>query len=190
MRGKVHHRRMTSWGGRITPAHAGKSESGKPSTANHTGSPPRMRGKVQIKPECPDPCRITPAHAGKRPAGGHHRAAPRDHPRACGEKVDEIPRFHVIQGSPPRMRGKAPQVLDFLPCQRITPAHAGKSSYPRKILGYKRDHPRACGEKKGKKHRDEVLVGSPPRMRGKDRLLLMLNDSPGITPAHAGKSAK
>ena len=106
MRGKARPQQLQGFRLRITPAHAGKSESGKPSTANHTGSPPRMRGKVQIKPECPDPCRITPAHAGKRKPPAFGATNRRDHPRACGEKENLIADFGHPVGSPPRMRGK------------------------------------------------------------------------------------
>ena len=33
-----------------------------------------------------------------------------------------------------------------------------------------------------------ATMGSPPRMRGKDGKFIRINESTGITPAHAGKS--
>ena len=72
----------------ITPAHAGKSPGAgrrEPAQKDHPracgekfkccttrvyilGSPPRMRGKVQLDNQAAGRVGITPAHAGKRPA--------------------------------------------------------------------------------------------------------------------------
>ena len=91
----------------ITPAYAGKRHSGKRthhkrrdhprvcgeksdksfSVWSLTGSPPRMRGKVNILLSFAPLIRITPAYAGKREAGRKVRLTFRDHPRVCGEKV-------------------------------------------------------------------------------------------------------
>ena len=51
------------------------------------GSPPRVRGKVDLVCAHPFALRITPACAGKR--GGSSGIAPKfeDHPRVCGEKM-------------------------------------------------------------------------------------------------------
>ena len=53
----------------------------------------------------------------------------------------------------------------------------------------RRDHPRVCGEKLEALANLAYMMGSPPRVRGKDG-----GDSPdakmfGITPAYAGKSS-
>ena len=71
---------------------------------------------------------------------------------------------------------------------RITPAHAGKSSERTARCGTSGDHPRVCGEK-------AVLLmcschsrGSPPHVRGKGRLAGAVSGCNGITPACAGKS--
>ena len=56
-----------------------------------TGSPPRMRGKAEKNSVfCPG-VGITPAHAGKSCSTTCRTCAPRDHPRACGEKTKKIP---------------------------------------------------------------------------------------------------
>ena len=88
------------------------------------------------------------------------------------------------------MRGKAfPTSPDFLK-NRITPAYAGKSEN-RGVSGRKpRDHPRLCGEKRICRVFLVLLVGSPPPMRGKGSLYLLISGSHGITPAYAGKRAK
>ena len=152
---------------RITPACAGKSRSqprlpctGRDhpracgekqlvavSPKQNLGSPPRMRGKVQIV-AFPMMLRgITPAHAGKSPKGGSSGEASRDHPRACGEKQSRTAAVCAQVGSPPRMRGKAASVAPVPVGYGITPAHAGKrrAKTTQQLAAW--DHPRACGEK-------------------------------------------
>ena len=71
---------------------------------------------------------------------------------------------------------------------RITPAYAGKSfSRILAILRFE-DHPRLCGEKIRRCFDNKFPKGSPPPMRGKDRLGLGICSGHGITPAYAGKS--
>ena len=50
------------------------------------------------------------------------------------------------------------------------------------------DHPRVCGEKMNIGAITAMLGGSPPRMRGKVRFLVLGMRMLGITPAYAGKS--
>ena len=86
----------------------------------------------------------------------------------CGEKLVAHLIFQMIQGSPPRVRGKA---LPFLCCRRrnrITPACAGKSGGSCSNNCTNGDHPRVCGEKYA------IAMAFRSRFR--------------ITPACAGKS--
>ena len=111
------------------------------------GSPPRVRGKVQLQPWQPTALGITPAYAGK--SRSQPRTAPRhrDHPRVCGEKMSRPPAKTRTPGLPPRMRGKEVKALLHFNWVGITPAYAGKSS-PGSAAGcHARDHPRVCGEK-------------------------------------------
>ena len=95
----------------ITPAYAGKSiasgygfrkRSDHPRVCGEKlrvrrydiiggGSPPRMRGKVQLFCTNWAERGITPAYAGKSTPSHTGRCAPRDHPRVCGEKTKKIP---------------------------------------------------------------------------------------------------
>ncbi len=65
------------------------------------------------------------------------------------------------------MRGKLvkPQVQDVV--LRITPARAGKTWPAREIGTAREDHPRACGENSSGRIVAIALLGSPPRVRGK-----------------------
>ena len=131
VRGKVRHPERNGFFAGITPARAGKRQTGRTLmlwSGDHPrvceekwklvmvlspqiGSPPRMRGKVRggidgIRLE-----RITPACAGKSPA--HPAACPvhQDHPRACGEKCPPGKFFFMTVGSPPPVRGKVPSSI-------------------------------------------------------------------------------
>ena len=90
---------------------------------------------------------ITPAYAGKRQKSSIRISAYRDHPRLCGEKCGQCPKYQIRSGSPPPMRGKAAVLkLSNYP-QRITPAYAGKSASESPRKAALQDHPRLCGEK-------------------------------------------
>ena len=54
-------------------------------------------------------------------------------------------------GSPPRVRGKAKAAMLVAKALWITPACAGKSLSFTANYTLSEDHPRVCGEKKGKK---------------------------------------
>ena len=130
----------------ITPAHAGKSEivvcasvpsedhprtcgeKRLPVFSSHssTGSPPHMRGKVDLLPLPRGRIGITPAHAVKRKIEPCCTSYSRDHPRTCGEKPRVLIHIFHSVGSPPHMRGKAQVLGAEAHGLRITPAHAGK----------------------------------------------------------------
>ena len=147
-----------------------------------------MRGKVVDSVIKAGKNRITPAQAGKRAWLRQQPLGYRDHPRACGEKNSPVSMFSTPTGSPPRMRGKAAQMAAAQAAWRITPAHAGKRSSRPKGWALMGDHPRACGEKSTATVSFVILLGSPPRMRGKVDLRTESGQKQGITPAHAGKS--
>ena len=132
---------------------------------------------------------ITPAHAGKRGSLSQCACISRDHPRTCGEKVDEIVDTNEQVGSPPHMRGKEVQADGAPGDAGITPAHAGKSLFVSALQTSVSDHPRTCGEKPHSRRLSPGNMGSPPHMRGKAHPPCWEWKSPRITPAHAGKRA-
>ena len=189
VRGKVGSKLSVDHGLRITPACAGKSRMFSPRSAaswDHprvcgekyhyrtcapyvTGSPPRVRGKVDRGIAPIGPLGITPACAGKRQPVLAPPAAQRDHPRVCGEKTMCCCLSRKRPGSPPRVRGKACRAARGRWSRGITPACAGKSV--------------AAGVRR------VLMAGSPPRVRGKEPDLCCPCSLAGITPACAGKSA-
>ena len=70
------------------------------------GSPPHGRGKAFSVLRRQFRFRITPAWAGKRGVEKKPCLWYMDHPRAGGEKSEEIPAGSTCEGSPPRGRGK------------------------------------------------------------------------------------
>ena len=104
-----------------------------------------------------------------------------------GEKLPPGLLQRKSRGSPPRGRGKAPEVPDQHLRGRITPAWAGKRFSDSSSLSTNQDHPRVGGEKHRLDGSGPAVHGSPPRGRGKghreaDALVVL-----GITPAWAGK---
>ena len=147
MRGKGCYMQELSGETGITPAYAGKrqrratactwlrdhprvcGEKHRPTWMfpAHTGSPPRMRGKVLNEEETQQEIGITPAYAGKSMYRTTETLCCRDHPRVCGEKPVAMHSCTMTRGSPPRMRGKVGDDLFLLLFAGITPACAGKS---------------------------------------------------------------
>ena len=168
MRGKGFFQRLLVLPSGITPAYAGKRGPVRRNGDLEPGSPPRMRGKAQRRAGSASGSGITPAYAGKRLCRLFGSCFLGDHPRVCGEKDHRRSADGGDAGSPPRMRGKVGRCRHRSPCFRITPAYAGKSKRiaPSSVLFG--DHPRVCGEKHLCGVVQLCIVGSPPRMRGKD----------------------
>ena len=148
-----------------------------------------MRGKERGNPGGQQLRGITPAYAGKSSRLCRRKSKTRDHPRVCGEKGRVRPAFLRTPGSPPRMRGKGVQRDCPLVGMGITPAYAGKSQNGKATPPHDWDHPRVCGEKCGSIAKCGSHLGSPPRMRGKERQAWPASAAMGITPAYAGKSS-
>ena len=127
-----------------------------------------MRGKENKPSSRRNKHRITPAYAGKRPTLLPPVRSVGDHPRVCGEKHHRRHKRPCKWGSPPRMRGKALPLADVGRCDGITPAYAGKRIEDISLVELGEDHPRVCGEKGLNPVHRCCLLGSPPRMRGKD----------------------
>ena len=195
--------------GRITPAYAGKRDSipqqsslrrdhprvcgEKPRiffmSIRSAGSPPRMRGKGQPLYIVVSESGITPACAGKSLVRELLLIVSRDHPRVCGEKQRTLAVQDEPQGSPPRVRGKVWRSPAAPGTQGITPACAGKRRPVPSPRSTRQDHPRVCGEKPPKGCGLNLILGSPPRVRGKAAAARAGLVAVGITPACAGKSA-
>ena len=106
----------------------------------------------------------------------------------CGEKARCTAGIFPVSGSPSRVRGKENVDTYKRRHSRITPACAGKRQLALVTNVPNRDHPRVCGEKSTARGSVKYILGSPPRVRGKDRLVQPNQPLWRITPACAGKS--
>ena len=86
------------------------------------------------------------------------------------------------------MRGKASSPFISSAVIWITPACAGKSTGLSTDAEELKDHPRVCGEKVMMQFDHVCKRGSPPRVRGKAKIIIAASFASGITPACAGKS--
>ena len=194
----------------ITPAYAGKSSrvssflwlfwdhprvcgekgTGLTNVTSPMGSPPRVRGKAEVRHERDQEPGITPACAGKSCPLPRRTVSVRDHPRVCGEKRPDWKNEVELVGSPPRVRGKD-AIQRHPSCGfGITPACAGKRRTDSKTTLSHEDHPRVCGEKTPFSENSFTKSGSPPRVRGKGVVCIIRGRAGGITPACAGKSVR
>ena len=187
MRGKAKHTHAFQFRHRITPACAGKrlcltcvlailwdhprmcGEKGLSTfwSRNHSGSPPRMRGKGICFRLEKRPRGITPACAGKSKCRLVSCGHIWDHPRMCGEKLFAFLVFCPNIGSPPHVRGKEGKEYLQETESRITPACAGKRLYHSPSSIRARDHPRMCGEKPDRCERPEGEQWITPACAGK-----------------------
>ena len=122
--------------------HAGHSQQDR----ERLGSSPRMRGAryTSIRP-----CResgIIPADAGSTRQPIDQKCFDGDHPRGCGEHVENDLAYFEEKGSSPRMRGARRLPLLLLALVRIIPADAGSTCLCAGLPRKKWDHPRGCGE--------------------------------------------
>ena len=154
------------------------------------GSPPQVRGKLDMELFQAHYNRITPAGAGKT---YHAELFPRkleDHPRRCGENKYNCLQIYFDEGSPPQVRGKQKQVRSATTDRRITPAGAGKTLAFTWCMSTSRDHPRRCGENQRMICQLPRCRGSPPQVRGKLIVPKEYLTAPRITPAGAGKTQR
>ena len=111
-----------------------------------------------------------------------------NHPRACGEQLEQMDLQTLAEGSPPRVRGAAIDVPKASIAPGIIPAHAGNSHKGRACSRGLRDHPRACGEQLVCCRIVTKGEGSSPRMRGAVAVVKQKFAGSGIIPACAGSS--
>ena len=107
----------------------------------------------------------------------------------CGENAVSPIYSAITRGSPPRVRGKRAAYAGTATPRRITPACAGKTWRERSGFRRTTDHPRVCGENVKEANVEDLVFGSPPRVRGKPVHLCVRCHTRRITPACAGKTS-
>ena len=153
-------------GYRDHPRACGEHCSARAQRFSRGGSSPRLRGTPLGSPPFHDFFRIIPALAGNTPRVRGARWSPRDHPRACGEHLEEQSATLIGLGSSPRLRGTRRLPSTSMTGPGIIPALAGNTCRLVCCARCRRDHPRACGEHISRGDKVAVYAGSSPRLRG------------------------
>ena len=193
----------------LTPACAGTSSSPQ-RTRSGTWAHPRVRGDVASGVAVMMRLWGSPPRARGRPAPGRvDRGELGLTPACAGTSLCRVPVAMPGQGSPPRARGRRLRAWLRLRRGGLTPACAGTS--PRGLAGgvRVRAHPRVRGDVPqwrcgpvdmpgltpacaGTSYGNQVTLshggGSPPRARGRQRVLRVVPHGVGLTPACAGTS--
>ena len=170
------------------PRSRGENLRSSPNARSLSGSSPLTRGK---RPARGSPSRtrgLIPAHAGKTGRSPSERPGWTAHPRSRGENA-RILQDHAVQvGSSPLTRGK-PHPMARQPSRcRLIPAHAGKTEACQPLHLLDGAHPRSRGENRIAWRSPAPCSGSSPLTRGKQPVAVSLNATPGLIPAHAGKT--
>ena len=197
-------------GGRLIPAHAGKTRlelnahegppahprsrgenaNGQRMIRKPPGSSPLTRGKLVFPGLSARTRRLIPAHAGKT---GQHRAVVallQAHPRSRGENTGGGGLGSHDLGSSPLTRGKLQSHLGGNMTGGLIPAHAGKTGWAPTVPGWRWAHPRSRGENGAPFSPIFQALGSSPLTRGKRWCPPPGRSTGGLIPAHAGKTSR
>ena len=152
------------------------------------GAHPRVRGDVCVSSLSGQRRRgLTPACAGTSAPGLSGRCRARAHPRVRGDVLSDAGSPGLRQGSPPRARGRHERQIGQCP-PGLTPACAGTSEAIEFDLLTHGAHPRVRGDVQAGPSRGVADEGSPPRARGRRRMIPTPQSITGLTPACAGTS--
>ena len=193
---------------RLIPAHAGKTHAAVSVASNEpahprsrgenlalqvrlsdrAGSSPLTRGKPAVRKARPSTPGLIPAHAGKTGITGYALVTEKAHPRSRGENPPRRARLEPASGSSPLTRGKRENCYPRLYVERLIPAHAGKTLASSVRASWERAHPRSRGENSTPLWLRTRSVGSSPLTRGKPEMGRLPRRTPGLIPAHAGKT--
>ena len=175
--------------GGLIPAHAGKTHLAVRLASEMGGSSPLTRGKRRTW--LPEGRRLglIPAHAGKTVVPPVVGEASRAHPRSRGENRRRRGQSTWERGSSPLTRGKPCRIPHAAPRAGLIPAHAGKTEAARQAGIPTGAHPRSRGENHSRQCVGVGAMGSSPLTRGKQCKTQHMPRSPGLIPAHAGKTA-
>ena len=195
-------------GGRLIPAHAGKtadqdlrrlyraahprSRGENDDTGGESrvinGSSPLTRGKPKIERLACLDGRLIPAHAGKTRYQAKHSSISAAHPRSRGENASELIDGLTPIGSSPLTRGKPLTAFVLTAITGLIPAHAGKTMTDSHAHDTHAAHPRSRGENRLPPAGRARTRGSSPLTRGKQSTWTGRPSPRRLIPAHAGKT--
>ena len=152
------------------------------------GSSPLTRGKRGEAGRDDPRAGLIPAHAGKTETAPLRAIRCTAHPRSRGENLRRARACSSTAGSSPLTRGKPVHLLFTDGCERLIPAHAGKTRRARGPRNGTAAHPRSRGENIWGSPTAGTYKGSSPLTRGKPLLWSRAYPGARLIPAHAGKT--
>ena len=135
-----------------------------------TGSSPRVWGQDIWQFSINGTVRIIPTRMGTSTAKDLFNASSRDHPHACGDKMQEKRYTDKWRGSSPRVWGQEISTGSTFEYVGIIPTRVGTSPYMPLPLQVAEDHPHACGDKQLRTFYILKRLGSSPRVWGQERI--------------------
>ena len=158
-------------------------------SAAQFGSPPRVRSRRSPAVSRPGRRGITSACAEQ--TGGSSAVSPgaRDHLRVCGADRYPSPGSRNVAGSPPRVRSRPAGYAGAVSGDGITSACAEQTTTIRaNDRGYE-DHLRVCGADFTLMWATVMFAGSPPRVRSRLIVHVLMTVYAGITSACAEQTS-
>ena len=176
--------------GGIIPACAG-STGHVCGVAVRLGDHPRMCGEHKARNAYVAADRgIIPACAGSTACRSPVIRLEWDHPRMCGEHIALWQCRLWQEGSSPHVRGAPAEQTSVCRTRWIIPACAGSTRRKLMDVCHAKDHPRMCGEHKGRSGIQGRHRGSSPHVRGAPLLSALPSRVRGIIPACAGSTGR
>ena len=110
----------------------------------------------------------------------------KDHPHACGDKLE--PSYFLLRflGSSPRVWGQARLAVWQADTLRIIPTRVGTSRHSLQRQTTRADHPHACGDKIKGRGTTTLTDGSSPRVWGQGRKNRRNHNRRRIIPTRVG----
>ena len=153
---------------------------------NQAGSSPRVWGQVVICLYIPPFNRIIPTRVGTSLPVKALAVCNKDHPHACGDKVQSLSLRRILRGSSPRVWGQVIYNNYLRTPNRIIPTRVGTRL--KRIFTVQRieDHPHACGDKTVQRIDYPMKIGSSPRVWGQEVYLIIESRGIRIIPTRVG----
>ena len=155
---------------------------------NQAGSSPRVWGQVVICLYIPPFNRIIPTRVGTSLPVKALAVCNKDHPHACGDKVQSLSLRRILRGSSPRVWGQVIYNNYLRTPNRIIPTRVGTRKNNKMYTYPFWDHPHACGDKQAYAVAKYYRLGSSPRVWGQDTILNLRTFLPRIIPTRVGTS--
>ena len=154
--------------------------------ADARGSPPRVWGRHHLPAHHQLAQRFTPTCVGTTSSSGVLMPPGTVHPHVCGDDNVRLGPAGGRFGSPPRVWGRLPRWRFAWRGARFTPTCVGTTQQPRRGRGAAPVHPHVCGDDTREAPPSFPTSGSPPRVWGRRRPVVIVVSVMRFTPTCVG----